>query len=52
MVQTQEECAKMIQEEITTQVLDALTEKAMQAQIQGRELADKFHTLAGVVEGA
>jgi hypothetical protein len=42
----------MIWEEITTQVLDAFTEKVAQAQIQGRELADKFQTLAGAVEGA
>jgi hypothetical protein len=52
MAQTQAECTEMIWEEITVQVLDALTEKVVQAQIQGRELADKFHTLAGVVEEA
>jgi hypothetical protein len=33
-------------------VLDALKEKVMQAQTQERELADKFHTLEGVVEEA
>jgi hypothetical protein len=42
----------MIREEITTQVLDALKEKTVQAQTQGRELTDKFHTLAGAVEEA
>jgi hypothetical protein len=52
MAQTQAECTKMIWEEITVQVLDALKEKATQAQTQERELADKFHTLAGVVEEA
>ena len=40
----------MIMEDITTQVLDALKEKTVQAQTQGRELTDKFHTLAGDVE--
>jgi hypothetical protein len=42
----------MINEEITTQVLDALREKTAQAQTQVRELIDKFHTLAGAVEEA
>jgi hypothetical protein len=46
------ECATMIQEEITMQALEALTEKAVQVQTRGRELADKFHSLAEVVEGA
>jgi len=42
----------MIRQEITMQVLNVLKEKAMQAQTQERELADKFHTLAGAVEEA
>jgi hypothetical protein len=52
MAQAQTECATMIQEEITVQALEALTEKVMQVQERGRELADKFHSLAEVVEGA
>jgi hypothetical protein len=42
----------MIQEEITTQALEVLTEKAMQVHARVRELADKFHSLAEVVQGA
>jgi hypothetical protein len=42
----------MIREEITTQLLDALKEKTVQAQTQGRELTNRFHTLAGDVEEA
>jgi hypothetical protein len=52
MVQTYEECTKMINEEITAQVLYVLKENTMQPQTQGRELTNKFHTLAGVVEEA
>jgi Tfp pilus assembly protein PilN len=51
MAQTQAECTTMIQEEITTQALEALTEKVAQVQARERELADKFHSLAEVVEG-
>jgi hypothetical protein len=40
----------MINEEITTQVLDALREKIVQVQTQARELTNKFHTLTGAVE--
>jgi hypothetical protein len=42
----------MIQEEITLQSLEALTEMAVQVQARGRELEDKFHSLAEAVEGA
>jgi hypothetical protein len=52
MEQTQAECAEMINEDITVQVLDALREKTVQAQTKARELTEKFHTLAGVVEEA
>jgi hypothetical protein len=52
MVQTQEKCVVIIQEEVTTQALEALTEKSTQVQAKGRELAHKFHSLAEVVEGA
>jgi hypothetical protein len=41
----------MIQEEITVQALEALTEKVVQVQARGRELANKFHSLAEAVEG-
>jgi hypothetical protein len=50
MAQTQVECAKMINEDITVQVLDALKENSAQVQTKSRELTYKFHTLAGVVE--
>ena len=39
----------MIQEEITTQSLEALTEKATQVQARGRELANKFHSHMSVL---
>jgi hypothetical protein len=38
------ECTTMVQQEITMQNLEALTEKAAQVQIRGRELVDKFHS--------
>jgi hypothetical protein len=52
MAQTQAECTTIVQEEVTTQNLEALTEKAAQVQTRGRGLADKFHSLAEVVKGA
>jgi hypothetical protein len=52
MVQAQEKCAVMIREEITMQALEALADKTAQVQARGRELADKFHSLAEVVEEA
>jgi hypothetical protein len=45
-------CVAMIQEEITKQALEALTKKATQVQARGRELVDKFQSLAEAVEGA
>jgi hypothetical protein len=42
----------MISEEITTKLLDTLKKKAVQDHTQAREIKDKFHTLAGVVEEA
>jgi len=52
MAQKQAKCTKMISEEITAQVLYALKEKTVQVQTQARELTNKFHTLARVVEDA
>jgi len=51
MAQTQAECTLIIQEEVTMQELEALTEKATQIQAKGRELTHKFHNLEEVVEG-
>jgi hypothetical protein len=42
----------MINEEIKTQVLDALGKKTMHAQTQARELRNKLHTLEGVFKEA
>jgi hypothetical protein len=42
MVQTQAECAKMINEEITMQVLDALRGKTVQPWRQENELIEKL----------
>jgi hypothetical protein len=50
MAQTQEECAEMINDEIAVQVLDALREKTTQAQMQEKELTEKFQALAGEIE--
>jgi hypothetical protein len=52
MAKTHAECTTMVQEEITMQNLEALTEKAAQVQIRGRELADKFQSLAEIVKRA
>jgi hypothetical protein len=38
VVETQEECAEMINDEIAMKLLDALKEKVMQAQMQAKEL--------------
>jgi hypothetical protein len=50
MEQNQTKCAEMINEEITTQVLDALRENTMYVQTQARELTYKFHTLVRAIE--
>jgi chromosome segregation ATPase len=51
MEQAQTEGTTLIQEEITMQSVEALTGRVMQVQARGRELADKFHSLAEVVQG-
>jgi hypothetical protein len=52
MTQAQTKGIVLIQEEITTQSMEVLTGKAMQIKAKGRELADKFHSLETIVEGA
>ena len=52
MAHAQIKCVAMIQEEITTQALEALAEKALQVQERGRELTDKFHNLVEASVGA
>jgi len=51
MAQTQVEYTTMIQEEITMEVLEELTEKVAQVQARERELAKKFHSLEEAVKG-
>jgi predicted nucleic acid-binding Zn-ribbon protein len=46
MAQTQAECAKMVNDEIAVQVLDALKEKTAQTQTQATELMEKFQAIA------
>jgi hypothetical protein len=46
------EHATMIHEEITMQLVEAVTGKAVQVQERGRELLDKFHILVEVFQGA
>jgi hypothetical protein len=48
MTQTQVECTAMVQEEVTVQNLEVLTENAAQVQTQGKGLTDKFHSLVEV----
>jgi hypothetical protein len=50
MKQTQVECTEMITDEITVQVLDALRENTTQAQMQEKELIEKFQALVGDIE--
>jgi hypothetical protein len=52
MAQTQAECAGMIIDEIAVQVLDTLKEKTVQAQMQEKELTEKFQEIAGEIEEA
>ena len=52
MAQTQVECAEMIDDKIVVQVLDALREKTVQAQMQAKKLTKKFQALAGEIEEA
>jgi hypothetical protein len=42
----------MIQEEITSQSVDALKSKAVQVKARGRKITDKFHSLEEAVQGA
>jgi hypothetical protein len=52
MAQTQAECAGMVSDEIAVQVLDALKEKTVQAQMQATELTKKFQAIAGEIDEA
>jgi hypothetical protein len=45
MAQTQVECARMVNDKIVVQVLDALKEKTVQAQTQATELTEKFQAI-------
>jgi uncharacterized protein YlxP (DUF503 family) len=42
MAQTKAKCAKMVNDEIAVQVLDALKEKTAQAQMHATKLMEKF----------
>ena len=50
MAQNQTECAGMINDEITVQVLEALKEKTAQAQTQETNLMKKFQAIAREIE--
>jgi hypothetical protein len=52
MAHTQEENETLLQEEITTQSIEALTNKAAQIRERGKELKDTFHSLAEDFQGA
>jgi hypothetical protein len=52
MAQTQAECARMVNDEIAVQVLDALKEKTVQAQTQATELMEKFQVIAREIDEA
>jgi hypothetical protein len=51
MSQTHSEGLIVLQEEITSQTVEALTEKSTQMREKGKELAEKFHILEKVVQG-
>jgi hypothetical protein len=51
MVKAQEECTTLIQEKIIVKEVEMLMEKFVQVQTRGRELAEKFHSIAEVVKG-
>jgi hypothetical protein len=46
------EGATLVQEEITTQIVDALIDKVLPVKEKGKELAEKFHNLEKVVQRA
>jgi hypothetical protein len=52
MAQAQSEGTTLLQEEIITQTFEALTNKAAQMRVKGKELEEKFHSLEKVVHGA
>jgi hypothetical protein len=52
MAQTQEECARMVNDEIAVQILDALKEKTVQAQTQATELMEKFQVITREIDEA
>jgi predicted nucleic acid-binding Zn-ribbon protein len=52
MTQAQTKCVALIQEEIITQSMEALTGKVTQVQERGRELTHKFHNLVEAIQGA
>jgi hypothetical protein len=52
MAQAQIEGATLIQEEITEKTVESLTRKVTQVNARGREVVDKFHSLAEAIQGA
>jgi hypothetical protein len=51
MTQAHSESATLLQEKITTQIVEALTDKDAQVKEKGKELANKFHSLEKTVQG-
>ena len=51
MAQAHSESATLLHEQITTQIIEALIEEAMQVKEKGKELTEKFHSLENVVQG-
>jgi hypothetical protein len=52
MAQTQEKFARMVNDDIAVQVLDALKEKTVQAQMQSTKLMEKFQAIAREIDEA
>jgi hypothetical protein len=52
MAHAHSESTTLLQEHITMQIVEALTDKAAQVKEKGKELAEKFHSLEKVVQGA
>jgi hypothetical protein len=52
MAQAHSEGTTLLQEEITTQIVEALTDKVVQVKEKRKELVERFHSLEKVVQGA
>jgi hypothetical protein len=52
IAQTQAECARLLSDEVTVQVVDTIKKKTAQALTKARELKEKFQTITKKIEEA